>query len=55
MPGNCGVSESSYIIKLKESIAADFFFYQIHMEYSNLSSLVEAKVMTKASNLDTTF
>lgn len=42
MPGNCGVSESSYIIKPKESIAADFF-------------LVEAKVMTKASNLDTTF
>lgn len=54
MPGNCGVSESSYIIKPKESISADFF-YQIHMEYSNLSSLVEAKVMTKASNLDTTF
>ena len=26
MPGNCGVSELSYIIKLKESIAADFFF-----------------------------
>lgn len=54
MPGNCGVSESSYIIKPKESISADFF-YQIHMEYNNLSSLVEAKVMTKASNLDTTF
>ena len=25
MPGNCGVSESLYIIKPKESIAADFF------------------------------
>ena len=25
MPGNCGVSELSYILKPKESIAADFF------------------------------